>query len=74
MLISEIELKDYKDRKLKKLPFKSYYIFNKSVDSVKSVAKKFIFANYDQWSIKKFRRKSVCAEEVSLTLLLNYNK
>ncbi len=48
MLISEIELKDYKDRKLKKLPFKSYYIFNKSVDSVKSVAKKFIFANYDQ--------------------------
>ena len=74
MLISGIELKDYKVRKLKKFLFKSYCIFDKSMANVKSVAKKFIFANYDQWSIKKFRRKSVCAEEVSLTLLLNYNK
>jgi hypothetical protein len=48
MLISVIELKDYKVIKSKKLPFESYYIFNKSVASVKSVAKKFIFANYDQ--------------------------
>lgn len=52
MLISVIELKDYNPayagEKLKKLPFESYYIFNKYVDYVKSVAKKFIFANYDQ--------------------------
>ncbi len=48
MLISGIELKDYKVRKLKKLTFKSYYIFDKYVASMKSVAKKFIFANYDQ--------------------------
>jgi hypothetical protein len=48
MLISGIELKDYKIRKLKKLSFKSNYIFDKSVANVKSVAKKFIFANYDQ--------------------------
>jgi len=48
MLISAVELKDYKVRKLEKLLFESYHIFNKSVASVKSVAKKFIFANYDQ--------------------------
>jgi hypothetical protein len=42
MLISGIDLKDYKVKKLKKLSFKNNYIFDKSV------AKKFIFANYDQ--------------------------
>jgi hypothetical protein len=48
MLISGIELKDYKVKKLKKLSFKSNYIFHKSVANAKSVAKKFIFAKYDQ--------------------------
>jgi hypothetical protein len=48
MLISGIELKDYKVRKLKKLYFKSNFIFHKTVANAKSVAKKFIFAKYDQ--------------------------